>query len=74
MAGESDKKPIRDRQRIIEWYKSDVERYRGMIGEETEYGTTVTESLIKNTETRIKELEEKEKRLNDIRRRLYTKC
>ena len=34
-----------------------------MIGEETEYGTIVTESLIKNTETRIKELEEKEKRL-----------
>ena len=74
MAGESDKKPVSDRQRIIGWYKSDVERYRGMIGEETEYGTIVTERLIKNTETRIKELEEKEKRLDDIRRRLYTKC
>ena len=45
-----------------------------MIGEETEFGTIVTERLIKNTETRIKELEEKEKRLNDIRRRLYSKC
>ena len=74
MASESDKKPISDRQRIIEWYKSDVERYRGMIGEETEYGTIVTERLIKNTETRIKELEEKEKRLDGIRRRLYSKC
>ena len=45
-----------------------------MIGEETEYGTIVTEKLIKNTETRIKELEEKEKRLDGIRRRLYSKC
>ena len=74
MAGESDKEPISNRQQIIKWYKSDVERYRGMIGEETEYGTIVTEKLIKNTETRIKELEEKEKRLDGIRRRLYSKC
>ena len=45
-----------------------------MIGEETEFGTIVTESLIMNTERRIKELEEKEERLNDIRSRLYNKC
>jgi len=37
-----------------------------MIGKETEYGTVVTVSLIKNLESRIKELEKKEG-LNDIR-------
>tara|TARA_R110000824_G_scaffold97726_1_gene233409 strand:- start:239 stop:364 length:126 start_codon:yes stop_codon:yes gene_type:complete len=31
-----------------------------MIGQETEYGTVVSESLIKNIESRIKELEAKE--------------
>tara|TARA_Y100001938_G_C8070626_1_gene422832 strand:+ start:830 stop:964 length:135 start_codon:yes stop_codon:yes gene_type:complete len=40
-----------------------------MIGEETEYGTVVTVSLIKNLERRIEELEKKEG-LNDIRGRL----
>ena len=32
-----------------------------MIGKETEFGTIVSEKLIKNTEKRIFELEEKEK-------------
>ena len=44
-----------------------------MIGEETEYGTVVTVSLIQNIEKRIKELEEKERKRNDIRRRLRAK-
>jgi len=33
-----------------------------MIGKETEFGTIVSEKLIKNTEKRISELEEKEKK------------
>ena len=40
-----------------------------MIGRETEYGTIVTERLIRNIENRIKELEIKEK-LDDTRREL----
>ena len=34
-----------------------------MIGEETEYGTVVTVSLIQNIQNRIKELEEKENKI-----------
>ena len=33
-----------------------------MIGEETEYGTIVSHSLINNLTNRVKELEEKEKK------------
>ena len=40
-----------------------------MIGQETEYGTIVTERFINNIENRIKELEIKEK-LDDTRREL----
>ena len=40
-----------------------------MIGEETEYGTIVSERLIKNIENRIKELEIKEM-LDDTEREL----
>ena len=40
-----------------------------MIGKETEYGTIVTERLIRNIENRIQELEIKEK-LDDTRREL----
>ena len=40
-----------------------------MIGEETEYGTIVTEKLIRSVENRIQELEIKEK-LDDIEREL----
>ena len=60
---------LSDRQRIIEWYREDVQRYKLMIGEETEYGTIVTEKLINNIENRIQELEIKEK-LDDIEREL----
>ena len=66
MSRASGQKRITDRQRIIGWYKENVQRYKQMIGEETEYGTVVTVSLIKNLERRIKELEKKEG-LNDIR-------
>ena len=59
-----------DRQRIIDWYKSDLEEYRGMIGKYTEYNTLVTEELIKRTEDRILELEAKEKKWNDTIRGL----
>ena len=40
-----------------------------MIGEETEYGTIVSEGLIRNIENRIKELEIKEM-LDDTEREL----
>ena len=40
-----------------------------MIGQETEYGTIVSEKLIKNIENRIEELEIKEKE-DDTRREL----
>ena len=59
-----------DRQRIIEWYKSDLEQYRGMIGEYTEYNTLVTDDFIETTKQRIEELEEKEREWNDTIRRL----
>ena len=69
MSRKSGQKQITDRQRIINWYRDDVKRYRGMIGKETEYGTIVTTRLIRNIKNRIRELEEKEK-LDDIRRGL----
>ena len=69
MSGKSGRKYTSDRQRIIDWYRDDVKRYRGMIGKETEYGTIVTTRLIMNIKNRIRELEEKE-RLDDIRRGL----
>ena len=59
-----------DRQRIIEWYKSDLEQYRGMMGRYTEYNTLVTDKLIKATEDRIEKLEKKERMWNDTIRRL----
>jgi len=59
-----------DRQRVIDWYKEDLEEYRGMIGKYTEYNTLVTEELIKRTEDRILELEAKEKKWNDTIRGL----
>ena len=69
MSRKSGQKQITDRQRIINWYRDDVKRYRGMIGEETEYGTIVTTRLIRNIKNRIRELEEKE-RIDDITRGL----
>ena len=62
MSRKSGQKQITDRQRIIDWYRDDVKRYRGMIGKETEYGTIVTTRLIRNIKNRIQELEEKEKK------------
>lgn len=51
-----------DRQRIIEWYKSDLAGYRLKIGELTEYNVLITKELIESTEQRVAELEEKEKK------------
>ena len=59
-----------DRQRVIEWMKEDLERYKTMIGEITEYKVTVTQSLIDTLEERIELLKERERDWNDTRRRL----
>ena len=67
---ESSDWPKSERQRIIEWYESDIERYRGMIGEVTEYKTLVTQKLIDSVQERVDELKEKERKWNDTRRRL----
>ena len=56
------KKAKSDRQRIIEWYKSDLAGYRLKIGELTEYNVLITKELIESTEQRVAELEEKEKK------------
>ena len=63
-------KPKSNRQRIIEWYESDIERYKGMIGEVTEYKTLVTQEFIDSVQERVYELKEKERKWNDTRRRL----
>ena len=63
-------KPKSNRQRIIEWYESDIERYKGMIGKVTEYKTLVTQELIDSVQERVDELKEKERKWNDTRRRL----
>ena len=59
-----------DNERIIEWYESDLERYRGMIGEYTIHNVLVDEKLIKDTEARVEELKKREKRWNDTIREL----
>jgi hypothetical protein len=51
-----------DRQRIIDWYKSDLIGYRLKIGELTKYNVLVTEELIQRTEDRVAELEERERK------------
>ena len=58
---ESSERPKSERQRIIEWYDSDIERFRGMIGEETEFKTIVTQELIDRTQARVDELKKKER-------------
>ena len=63
-------RPKSNRQRIIDWYESDIERYRGMIGETTEYNTLVTQEFINRVQERVDELKKKERKWNDIRRRL----
>lgn len=49
-----------DRQRIIGWLKADLSYYKDNLGEETEFGTIITEKLIKDVENRLSELEKKE--------------
>lgn len=49
-----------DRQRVIRWLKENVEKYKVMIGEETEYKTLVTEKMVCTIQQRINELELKE--------------
>ena len=56
------KKAKSDRQRIIDWYKSDLAGYRLKIGELTEYNVLITQEFIESTEQRVAELEEKEKK------------
>ena len=63
-------KPKSNRQRIIEWYESDIERYKGMIGKVTEYKTLITQEFIDSVQERVDELKEKERKWNDTRRRL----
>ena len=61
MAGKiSEFKGETDRQRIIRWLKDDVEPYRSMVGEVTEFNTVVTEEMISRVQQRINELEEQE--------------
>ena len=67
---ESSDRPKSERQRIIAWYESDIERYKGMIGQLTEYKTLVTQELIDRTQARVDELKKKERNWNGIRRRL----
>ena len=50
-----------DRERIIGWYEDDIRRYRGMIGQKTEYKTIVTQELIDRTQARVDELKKKER-------------
>ena len=59
-----------DRERIIEWYESDLEKYRGMIGEYTIHNVLVTEKLIEDTEERINKLKKQERKWNDTVRKL----
>ena len=67
---ESSDRPKSERQRIIAWYESDIKRYKGMIGQLTEYKTLVTQELIDRTQARVDELKKKERNWNGIRRRL----
>ena len=48
------------RQRKIGWLKADLSYYKDNLGEETEFGTLITEKLIKDVENRLSELEKKE--------------
>ena len=54
--------------RIIELYEDDIKRYEGMIGQETEYRTIVTQGLIDNIKERVKELKQREGWWNVTRR------
>ena len=60
MAGQSDE-PKSDIARIIGWYEDDIRKYKGMIGQLTEYRVLVTQDLIDNIKERVKELKQREK-------------
>ena len=68
MAETSDK-PKSDIQRIIGWYEDDIRRYKGMIGEETEYRTIITQEFIDNVQKRVDKLKRREERWNASKRR-----
>ena len=70
---ESSDRPKSERQRIIEWYESDIERYRGMIGKETEFKTIVTQELIDRTQARVDELKKKERNSFAYKRSFFKK-
>ena len=60
--------PKSDIAKIIEWYEADIRRYEGMIGQETEFRTIVTQELIDNIKERVKELKQREGWWNVTRR------
>ena len=60
MAGQSDE-PQSDIARIIGWYEDDIRQYEGMIGQETEFRTIVTQGLIDNIKERVEELKQRER-------------
>ena len=62
-------KPKSEIRKIIEWYEDDIRRYKGMIGQETEYRTIVTQELIDNVQRRVDELKQREEMWNATRRR-----
>ena len=68
MAGTATK-PKSEVRQIIEWYEDDIKRYKGMIGQETEYRTIVTQELIDNIQMRVNELKQREEMWNATRRR-----
>ena len=68
---ESSDRPKSERQRIIEWYESDIERYRGMIGKYTEFKTLVTHELIDSTQERVDKLKQQERNSFSFKRKFF---
>ena len=62
-------KPKSEIRQIIEWYEDDIRRYEGMIGEETEFRTIVTQGLIDSIKERVDELKQREEMWNVTKRR-----
>ena len=69
MAKTSDK-PKSEIRRIIEWYEDDIRKYKGMIGQLTEYRTLVTQEFIDATQRRVDRLKLREERWNAAKREL----
>ena len=67
---ESSDRPKSESQRIIAWYESDIKRYKGMIGQLTEYRTLVTQEFIDATQRRVDRLKLREERWNAAKREL----